>query len=65
MCLTIPAQIKKVQKRKALTTTEQTVDCSLVPVTKGDWVLLQNGYVLKKISPQQALSILNLIHPKI
>ena len=61
MCLTIPHQIIRLKKNKAINERGKTLDASLVSVKAGDWVLEQNGIIIKKISKKQTRDILNLM----
>lgn len=76
MCLTIPKQVISVNKNmvklktlrnlvskkklsflKANTETATTI----IPIKKGDWVLTQNGVIIKKIKEKGAKEILKII----
>jgi len=64
MCLTIPAKIISVDKNKAkvkIGKKEQSVNCQLVKVKKGDWAILTNNYITAKISAKEAKATLKLI----
>ena len=65
MCLSIPGKIKSV-KNKTFTidygSEKQRVDKSLVGVKKGDWVLVQNKTIVKKMPERNALEILKLMN---
>lgn len=65
MCLSIPGKIKSV-KNKTFTIDygfeKRKVDKSLVGVQKGDWVLVQNKTIVKKMPVKSALEILKLIN---
>jgi hydrogenase assembly chaperone HypC/HupF len=65
MCLTVPAQILKIKKTKALVKIGQEkkdIDISLHPDLKaGDWILISEGMAFKKISSTDAKKILQLI----
>lgn len=65
MCLTIPAQITKLEKGKAIVRENdrfKQVQISLVPNLKvGDWILYINNLALKKIPKNEAKEILELL----
>lgn len=65
MCLTIPAQIAKLEKGKAVIRENERfkqVQISLVPNLKvGDWILYINDLALEKISKKEAKEILELL----
>jgi biotin synthase len=72
MCLTIPAQVTKLEKGKAVVRENdrfKQVQISLVPNLKvGDWILYINDLVLEKIPKNEAKEILELLempHQKI
>ena len=63
MCLTIPKQVlmaNKVGIKVKIGKKTESV-ASLLPVKKGDWVLTQNGIIIKKITNRQAKEINKLI----
>ena len=64
MCLTIPKKIiainKDIVKLKSDRITETAG--SIISVKKGDWVLTQQGVIIKKISKKQAREINQLLH---
>lgn len=65
MCLAIPVQILNVSaKQRAKIKNGQEilkVDTSLLPkIKKGDWVFVQAGLVVKKISQKEAKKSLDL-----
>ena len=64
MCFLIPGKIKSI--KKDVFTVEyngeiKNINNSLISVKKGDWVLVQNGMIVRKIPKNQALEILSLI----
>ncbi len=61
MCFSIPHQITKLKEKKAITKDHRVLDSSLVSVKTGDWILEQNGIIIKKISKKQARNVLKLI----
>lgn len=61
MCLTIPQKIIRLKKNKAIDEQGRALDASLVSVKTGDWVLEQNGIIIKKISKKQTKGILDLM----
>ena len=64
MCLTIPKKVLSIKKNVILvkTDTGQQPVGTLLPVKKGNWVLTQNGVIIKKITPQQAKEINKFIN---
>jgi hydrogenase assembly chaperone HypC/HupF len=68
MCLTIPAKVISVNKNKAkikVGKKEKVVDCQLVDVKKGDWVVLTNNFITAKLSPKEARDILKFIKKEV
>ena len=64
MCLTIPAKVISVKGTKAkveLFKKIEEVNVSLVKVKTGDYVLVSNGFAIKKISQNEAGEILKII----
>ncbi|MEK7576034.1 MAG: [FeFe] hydrogenase H-cluster radical SAM maturase HydE [Patescibacteria group bacterium] len=65
MCLTIPAQITKLEKGKAIVRENdrfKQIQISLVPNLKvGDWILYINDLALKRIPKKEAKEILELL----
>jgi len=67
MCLTIPAKIISLEKDKAVVDfvgKKQKVDTQLVKVKIGDYVMISNGFAIKKVEPKEAKEILKIISPK-
>ena len=67
MCLTIPAKIISLEKDKAIVDfvgKKQEVDTQLVKVKVGDYVIVSNGFAIKKVEPKEAKEILKIISPK-
>lgn len=63
MCLTIPKQVLTATKTAIKVKTGQKTESvgSFLPVKRGDWVLTQNGIIIKKISAKQAKEINSLL----
>jgi hydrogenase assembly chaperone HypC/HupF len=64
MCLTVPYQVVSVKKGKiGLTFNKQrrTANSSLVKVKKGDYVLLQQGIIVKKLNKKEAQNFFALL----
>ena len=65
MCLSIPGKIKSI-KRHLYTidygSEKRCIGKSLVGVKKGDWVLVQNQTIVKKMPEANALEILKLMN---
>lgn len=63
MCLIIPKQVisinKDIVKLKSGNNRENA--SSIISVKKNDWVLTQNGVIIKKITAKQAGDILKII----
>lgn len=66
MCISIPAQIKKVKGKIATVRRgNQTgiLSIDIMPNLKeGDWVLSENGFAVYKISPKEAKESLKLMN---
>ncbi|MDD5625667.1 MAG: HypC/HybG/HupF family hydrogenase formation chaperone [Patescibacteria group bacterium] len=61
MCLANPQKIIKINKDKALTDSNKEINISLVSkLKKGDYVLAQNGFAVKKISQKEAKASLKI-----
>lgn len=72
MCLSIPAKILNVKKNKAVVVypeqgrgnlgKKQEVDTQLIDSIKvGEYALISNGFIIKKIETKEAKEILNII----
>lgn len=64
MCITLPAKIKKIKNKKIITEEdgrEKEVRGSLIRVKVGDYVILQNNFIVGKITKKEAKEIINLI----
>lgn len=67
MCLTIPAKVVSIEKNKATVDfvgKKQKADTQLVKVKVGDYVMVSNGFVIKKIEPKEAEEIFKIIREK-
>ena len=65
MCLTIPAKVVSVKENKALVDfigRKQEVDARLVKVRIGDYVMVSNGFAIKKVGKKEAKEILKIIN---
>jgi hydrogenase expression/formation protein HypC len=65
MCLTIPAKIISLENDKAIVDfngKKEDVDTQLVEVKVGDYVMVSNGFAIKKVGKKEAEEILNLIN---
>lgn len=66
MCLSVPAKILKVKDKKAIVDSfgkNIEVGLDLVKdVKKGDYGLISNGFMLKKISTNEAEEILKILN---
>lgn len=71
MCLSIPAKILEIKGNKAIAVypersrgkvKKQEADSQLVDNIKaGDYVLISNGFIIKKIEPKEAQEIIKTI----
>ncbi len=63
MCFTIPYKVVDINDKITLEIEgeKRTAQGSLVSVKQGDFVLLQNGVIIKKISRNDAEEIISLI----
>lgn len=64
MCLTIPAKVISVEKDKATVDfvgKKQKVDTQLVKISVGDYVIVSNGFAIKKVHNKEAKEILNIL----
>ena len=68
MCLSIPAKILKIKNNKAIVDylgEEREMDGQLIKDIKiGDYAIASNGFLVKKISAQEAEEIFNIIRRK-
>lgn len=68
MCLSIPVKILEIKNNKAVVDSgskNKELDIGLVSeIKKGDYCLISNGFVVKKISQQEAEEIFKIIKPK-
>jgi hydrogenase assembly chaperone HypC/HupF len=67
MCLSIPVKILEVKNNKAITDfngKKEEVDTELVKDIKiGDYAIISNGFIIKKISAEEAEEIFKAINP--
>ena len=65
MCLAIPAKILEIKKNKAVADFQgkkQEVDIQLVKdIKKGDFALISNGFIIKKIPNKEANEIFKIL----
>jgi len=64
MCFSLPVKVVCTNKKKIeieLGGKKKKVLGSLVKVKVGDWVFLQNNFIVEKITRKEAKEILNLI----
>lgn len=67
MCLAIPYQVKSIKDNKIilnLSGQKRTVKESLVDISPGDFVIVQQGVIIKKLPPKEAKKILKLTAAK-
>lgn len=63
MCLSIPAKVISVEKNKAevdFAGKKEQVDTQLVKVKVGDYVMVSNGFIIKKVNKKEAEEILKV-----
>jgi len=68
MCLTIPAKVISLEKGKAIVDfvgRKQKVDTQLVKVKAGDYIMVSNGFAIKKVNKKEAKEILGILGKKI
>jgi hydrogenase expression/formation protein HypC len=65
MCLSIPAKILEIKDNKAIVEfhkKKQEVDTQLVKgIKKGDYALISNGFIIKKVSADEAEDIIRTL----
>lgn len=64
MCLAIPHKIVSIKDKKIIVDElgkEKEVTGSLVKAKIGDYVILQNNFIVRKINKKSAKEILNLL----
>jgi hydrogenase maturation factor len=68
MCLTIPKKVLSVNSKfivgQSAKGKKEKMIASLVKIKKGDWVLTQNGVIIKKITAVQKREINKLLRNK-
>ena len=65
MCLTIPAKVISLEKGKAMVDfvgKKKKVDTKFTKVKVGDYVIVSNGFVIKKVSTKEAEEILKVLN---
>lgn len=65
MCLTIPAKVISLKKGKATVDfagRKQKVDTQLVKVKAGDYIIVSNGFAIKKVNKKEAEEILKILN---
>lgn len=65
MCLAIPGKIKSINKKThhakvSFNGMEKEVNCELVKVKKGDYVIVHAGFAIQKLVKREADEILKL-----
>lgn len=64
MCLTIPSKIVSIKDKKIIVDElgkEKKVDGSLVRTRIGDYVILQNNFIIRKVDKKSAQNIIKLL----
>lgn len=68
MCLSIPARVVKIRNKKAIVVLgneEKEFEIELTPdIKENDYCLINNGFVVKKISAEEAKEIFKFLKPK-
>mgnify|MGYP001578598857 CR=1 FL=1 len=68
MCLSVPVKILKIKNNKAIADfmgRKEEFDIGLVPdIEIHDYALASNGFIVKKISAEEAEEIFNIIKPR-
>lgn len=68
MCLSIPVKILEIKDKKAIAETsdgKKEFDIQLLPDIKtGDYGLVSNGFIVKKITAEEAEGIFKILNPK-
>ena len=67
MCLTMPVKIISLKKEKIIVDElgkEKEATGSLIKLKVGDYVILQNNFIIKKIPKESAEEILSLLQKK-
>ena len=68
MCLAIPSKIVSIKDKKIIVDElgkEKKVSGSLIEAKAGDYVILQNNFIIRKIDKKAAEEILNLLQRKV
>ena len=64
MCLTIPVKVIRLEKDRAMVDfngQKEEVDTQLVKVKVGDYVMVSNGFAIKKVNKKEAEEILRVL----
>lgn len=66
MCLAIPGKIKSINKKThhakvSFNGVEKEVNCELVKVKKGDYVIVHAGFAIQKLNQKEARETLKLL----
>lgn len=64
MCLTIPQQIIAIKDKKGIINFNGHIQelISIIKIQKGDWVLVQNDIIIKKITENLAQKINKILY---
>lgn len=65
MCLTIPAKVVSIKNNQAIVdfaNKKQEIDTQLVKVKVGDYVMVSNGFAIKKVDKKEAEEILKILN---
>ena len=64
MCLAIPSKIVSIDDKKIIVDelgNEKKVSGSLIETKTGDYVILQNNFIVRKVDKKTAKEVLNLL----
>jgi len=68
MCLAIPVKVLELKNNKAIVDymgEKREVDSQLIKdIEIGDYAIISNGFLIKKVSAKEAEEIFNIIKPK-
>lgn len=64
MCLAVPAKIISLEKDQAIVDfngKKQKVDTRLIEIKAGDYAIVSNGFVIKKVNKKEAEELLTIL----
>lgn len=68
MCIALPVKIALLRNKKIIIRDDggkREIRCSLIKVKTGDYVILQNNFIIGKVGKKEAKEILNLTKNKL